>query len=44
MGEEARLDAAKDTSAAPVIDVTKHGYFKVCGRVGGGVVVWRRGV
>lgn len=34
MGEEARLAAAKDTASAPVIDVTKHGYFKVS--LGGG--------
>merc|ERR1712003_344548 len=27
--EEARVNAAKDTSVAPVIDVTKRGYFKV---------------
>lgn len=25
VGEDARLAAAKDTSAAPVIDITKHG-------------------
>lgn len=32
VGEEARLAAAKDTSSAPVIDVTQHGYFKVLGK------------
>lgn len=32
VGEEARLEAAKDTSTAPVIDVTRHGYFKVLGK------------
>lgn len=32
VGEEARLAAASDTSAAPVIDVTQHGYFKVLGK------------
>ena len=32
VGEEARLEAAKDTSTAPVIDVTQHGYFKVLGK------------
>ena len=31
VGEEARVAAAKETSTAPVIDVTKHGYFKVRG-------------
>ena len=29
VSEETRLNAAKDTSVAPVIDVTKRGYFKV---------------
>ena len=29
VSEEARLNAAKDTSVAPVIDVTKRGIFKV---------------
>jgi len=32
VGEEGRLEAAKDTSAAPVIDVTQHGFFKVLGK------------
>jgi large subunit ribosomal protein L27Ae len=32
VGEEGRLEAAKDTAAAPVIDVTQHGYFKVLGK------------
>lgn len=32
VGEEARLAAAKDSSSAPVIDVTQHGYFKVLGK------------
>lgn len=32
VGEEARLEAAKDTSSAPVIDVTQHGIFKVLGK------------
>jgi large subunit ribosomal protein L27Ae len=32
VGEDARLEAAKDTSTAPVIDVTQHGYFKVLGK------------
>lgn len=32
VGEEGRLAAAKDTSSAPVIDVTQHGYFKVLGK------------
>ena len=32
MGDEARVAAAKDTSAAPVIDITKHGYFKLLGK------------
>lgn len=31
-GEEAREAAAKDTSKAAVIDVTKHGIFKVLGK------------
>ena len=29
VSEESRLNAAKDTSVAPVIDVTKRGIFKV---------------
>jgi len=32
VGEEARVDAAKDTATAPVIDVTNHGIFKVLGK------------
>eukprot|EP00887_Chlorella_sp_A99_P003064 scaffold9.g3064.t1 len=32
VGEEARVAAAKDTATAPVIDVTKHGFFKVLGK------------
>lgn len=32
VGEEARLKSAQDTSVAPVIDVTKHGIFKVLGK------------
>jgi len=32
VGEEARLTAAKDSTSAPVIDVTQHGYFKVLGK------------
>jgi large subunit ribosomal protein L27Ae len=32
VGEEARVAAAKDTSAAPVIDITQHGYFKLLGK------------
>merc|ERR1712113_1129343 len=32
VGEDERLKAAKDTSKAPVIDVTKQGYFKVHGK------------
>eukprot|EP00192_Tetraselmis_astigmatica_P014798 CAMPEP_0117661882 /NCGR_PEP_ID=MMETSP0804-20121206/7769_1 /TAXON_ID=1074897 /ORGANISM="Tetraselmis astigmatica, Strain CCMP880" /LENGTH=147 /DNA_ID=CAMNT_0005468769 /DNA_START=93 /DNA_END=536 /DNA_ORIENTATION=- len=32
VGEEKRLEAAKNTSQAPVIDVTKSGYFKVLGK------------
>uniref|UniRef100_A0A7S1X9Q0 Large ribosomal subunit protein uL15/eL18 domain-containing protein n=1 Tax=Tetraselmis chuii TaxID=63592 RepID=A0A7S1X9Q0_9CHLO len=32
VGEEARLSAAKNKSQAPVIDVTKSGYFKVLGK------------
>merc|ERR1712050_137308 len=32
VSEEARLNAAKDTSVAPVIDVTKRGIFKVLGK------------
>jgi len=32
VGEEAREDAAKDTSVALVIDVTQHGVFKVLGK------------
>merc|ERR1711887_109150 len=32
VSEETRLNAAKDTSVAPVIDVTKRGYFKVLGK------------
>ncbi|KIZ01913.1 60S ribosomal protein L27a-3 [Monoraphidium neglectum] len=32
VGEEAREAAAKDKSSAPVIDVTKHGLFKVLGK------------
>merc|ERR1712186_140352 len=30
--EETRLNAAKDTAVAPVIDVTKRGFFKVLGK------------
>ena len=30
--QQERLKAAKDTSKAPVIDVTKQGYFKVLGK------------
>ena len=29
VSEESRLTAAKDTTVAPVIDVTKRGFFKV---------------
>ena len=29
VSEEDRLTSAKDTATAPVIDVTKHGFFKV---------------
>lgn len=32
VGESARVEAAKDTSSAAVIDVTQHGYFKVLGK------------
>jgi len=32
VGEDARIEAAKDTSTAPVIDVTNHGIFKVLGK------------
>eukprot|EP00877_Chromochloris_zofingiensis_P015069 jgi/Chrzof1/9816/Cz04g17060.t1 len=32
VGEEAREQAAKDKSQAPVIDVTKYGIFKVLGK------------
>ena len=32
VGEEARVAAAKDTATAPVIDITKHGYFKLLGK------------
>eukprot|EP00894_Picocystis_sp_ML_P001003 jgi/Pico_ML_1/51520/g2541.t1 len=32
VGEEVREQAAKNTSTAPVIDVTKYGYFKVLGK------------
>jgi large subunit ribosomal protein L27Ae len=32
VGEDARVEAAKDTSTAPVIDVTNHGIFKVLGK------------
>lgn len=32
VGEEARLAAAKDTSKAPVVNVTEFGYFKVLGK------------
>jgi len=32
VSEEERLAAAKDTSTAPVIDVTQHGFFKVLGK------------
>lgn len=32
VGEDARVAAAKDSSSAPVIDVTQHGYFKVLGK------------
>ncbi|GFH12979.1 60S ribosomal protein L27a [Haematococcus lacustris] len=31
-GEQVRTDAASDKSVAAVIDVTKHGYFKVLGK------------
>jgi len=31
LGDEVREKAAKDKSTAPVLDVTKHGYFKVLG-------------
>ncbi|CAD7697484.1 unnamed protein product [Ostreobium quekettii] len=31
LGSEVRETAAKDTSKAPVLDVTKYGYFKVVG-------------
>ena len=31
LGEDVRQKAAKDPSTAPVLDVTKHGYFKVLG-------------
>jgi len=31
LGEEARKEAAKDTSKAAVVDVTRHGFFKVLG-------------
>ena len=34
VGEEALKAAAQDSSAAPVIDVTQHGYFKVRGGAG----------
>merc|ERR1712151_1283760 len=32
VAEETRVNAAKDTSVAPVIDVTKRGFFKVLGK------------
>lgn len=32
IGEDARVAAGQDTSSAPVIDVTQHGYFKVLGK------------
>ena len=32
VGEEARVEAAKNKTQAPVIDVTKSGYFKVLGK------------
>merc|ERR1711913_83349 len=32
VSEETRVNAAKDTSVAPVIDVTKRGFFKVLGK------------
>ncbi|MEW5298496.1 MAG: hypothetical protein WDW36_001612 [Sanguina aurantia] len=32
VGEEAREAAAKDSSTTPMIDVTKHGIFKVLGK------------
>lgn len=32
VGEEARVSAAKETSTAVVIDITKHGYFKLLGK------------
>jgi len=32
VGEEARIAAAKDKSTTPLIDVTKHGIFKVLGK------------
>eukprot|EP01025_Chloroclados_australasicus_P015471 TRINITY_DN1741_c0_g1_i1.p3 TRINITY_DN1741_c0_g1~~TRINITY_DN1741_c0_g1_i1.p3 ORF type:complete len:148 (-),score=15.03 TRINITY_DN1741_c0_g1_i1:152-595(-) len=32
VGEEKRVECAKDTSKAPLIDVTKYGKFKVLGK------------
>jgi large subunit ribosomal protein L27Ae len=32
VGEDARAEAAKNKSQAPLIDVTKSGYFKVLGK------------
>ena len=32
VGEEARLKYKEDTKKAPVIDVLKYGYMKVCGK------------
>lgn len=32
VGEEARVEASKDSSSAAVIDVTKYGIFKVLGK------------
>ena len=32
VGEEKRVECAKDTSKAPVIDLTDHGIFKLLGK------------
>eukprot|EP00403_Amphidinium_massartii_P035146 CAMPEP_0178435336 /NCGR_PEP_ID=MMETSP0689_2-20121128/33878_1 /TAXON_ID=160604 /ORGANISM="Amphidinium massartii, Strain CS-259" /LENGTH=145 /DNA_ID=CAMNT_0020057411 /DNA_START=83 /DNA_END=520 /DNA_ORIENTATION=- len=32
VGEDARKAASEDTKVAPIIDVVKHGYFKVTGK------------
>ena len=32
VGDEARVEAGKDASAAPVIDITQHGFFKLLGK------------